>query len=66
MNKFTGLGDDFLATLTEKTEKLRKEETTDLGKPQNLPDMINLALYKPVIYCGEQIRADEYRDKNPY
>ncbi|PLN86161.1 hypothetical protein BDW42DRAFT_190359 [Aspergillus taichungensis] len=65
MSKFTGLGDDFLATLAKNTKELREDLGTDLGKPQNLPDMFNLALYKPVIYCDDSgsMQGDRYDDQ---
>ncbi|KAK4248287.1 hypothetical protein C7999DRAFT_13811 [Corynascus novoguineensis] len=53
LSKFTGMDDRFLDTLAEKTIALRKDISTDLGQPRNLPDMINLALYKPVLYCDD-------------
>ncbi|KXX73183.1 Ankyrin repeat and EF-hand domain-containing protein 1 [Madurella mycetomatis] len=53
MNKFTGLNDDFLETLAAKTVALRQDVSTLLGSPENLPDMINLAMYKPVVYCDD-------------
>jgi hypothetical protein len=52
LSKFTSMDDDFLATLTKKVEALRNDVNTDLGDPRNMRDMINLALYKPVLYCG--------------
>ncbi|AEO53660.1 hypothetical protein MYCTH_2295301 [Thermothelomyces thermophilus ATCC 42464] len=53
LSKFTGMDDRFFDTLVEKTKALRKDINTDLGRPENLSDMINLALYKPVLYCDD-------------
>ncbi|KAL2184044.1 hypothetical protein L209DRAFT_757383 [Thermothelomyces heterothallicus CBS 203.75] len=53
LSKFTGMDDRFFDTLVEKTKALRKDINTDLGQPENLSDMINLALYKPVLYCDD-------------
>ncbi|RYP38837.1 hypothetical protein DL767_002399 [Monosporascus sp. MG133] len=53
MDRFTGMDDKFLETLATKTVALRDNINTHLGRPENLPDMINLAMYKPVIYCDD-------------
>ncbi|RYP48447.1 hypothetical protein DL768_005649 [Monosporascus sp. mg162] len=53
MDQFTGMDDKFLETLAAKTVALRNDVNTHLGRPENLPDMINLAMYKPVIYCDD-------------
>ncbi|KAH8704542.1 hypothetical protein GQ44DRAFT_692383 [Phaeosphaeriaceae sp. PMI808] len=61
MDQFTGMDDKFLETLATKTVTLRNDVNTHLGRPENLPDMINLAMYKPVIYCDDSgsMKEDE-------
>ncbi|KAH6855745.1 hypothetical protein B0I37DRAFT_61545 [Chaetomium sp. MPI-CAGE-AT-0009] len=53
LSKFTGMDDTFLETLADKAIALRNNANTDLGNPENIPDMIDLAMYKPVIYCDD-------------
>lgn len=55
LGKFTGMDDTFLETLADKSIALRNDANTDLGKPENIPDMIDLAMYKTVIYCGADL-----------
>ncbi|RYP81507.1 hypothetical protein DL770_005889 [Monosporascus sp. CRB-9-2] len=61
MDHFTGMDDKFLETLATKTVTLRDDVNTHLGRSENLPDMINLAMYKPVIYCDDSGSMDGER-----
>ncbi|KAL2157998.1 hypothetical protein VTH06DRAFT_4808 [Thermothelomyces fergusii] len=47
LDKFTGMDDNFLETLIERTKALRADINTDLGQPKNLTDMINLSWSPP-------------------
>ncbi|KAF3177861.1 Ankyrin repeat and SOCS box protein 7 [Orbilia oligospora] len=50
---------DYLEKVAKNAEKLANDTTTDLGKPENIQDMIKLALFQTIIFCGEyQFKCD--------
>ena len=51
--KFFSPNDPFLDKLAEKANALREDSTTDLGKPENIKRLTQLALYHTVIYCDD-------------
>ncbi|KAE8163784.1 hypothetical protein BDV40DRAFT_299127 [Aspergillus tamarii] len=54
LNEYFSLEDDnFLPTIAEKAVRLRQDGSTLLGNKTNLPKMIDLAMFKPVIYCDD-------------
>lgn len=44
--------DPYLRKLCEKGAQIAKDETATLNRPEDIIDMIRLALYDVVIYCG--------------
>ncbi|THH06245.1 hypothetical protein EW146_g9674 [Bondarzewia mesenterica] len=58
LEKFFGRDDPFLQTLAENAAALRDDNTTFLGKPENIRHLTRLALYQPVIYCDDSGSMD--------
>ncbi|PKX94831.1 uncharacterized protein P174DRAFT_479699, partial [Aspergillus novofumigatus IBT 16806] len=70
LNGYFTLEDDrFLQSIIEKAMKRRQDKSTSLGNPENLPQIIELPMFKPVVYCDDSgsMRAKEAgSDSNRY
>ncbi|PCG89020.1 Hypothetical protein PENO1_107010 [Penicillium occitanis (nom. inval.)] len=53
MNDFFAEDDDFLDQVARKAVKLKTDPSTTLKRPDDIKNLTRLALYQPVIYCGE-------------
>ena len=46
-------GDDFLQAVAEKAVRLKDDPSNPLRTDDDIRNLTRLALYRPVIYCGE-------------
>ncbi|KAK6522126.1 hypothetical protein TWF281_002692 [Arthrobotrys megalospora] len=44
---------DYLSTVSKKAAALANDPTTDLGNSDNIEDMIQLALFQTILFCGK-------------
>ncbi|PPQ92155.1 hypothetical protein CVT25_008780 [Psilocybe cyanescens] len=51
--RFFAPDDPFLSKLASKANALISDDTTDLGKPENIKHLTRLSLYEPYIYCDD-------------
>ncbi|PYH90171.1 hypothetical protein BO71DRAFT_444104 [Aspergillus ellipticus CBS 707.79] len=53
LKRFFSMDSNLIGTIAKKAIDLRKDTTTTLGNKEKLPKMIQLAMYKPIIYCDD-------------
>lgn len=51
--RFFAPNDPFIEKLAEKANAITQDDTTDLGKPENIKHLTQLSLYSPFIYCDD-------------
>lgn len=58
LSRFFPPGDTYLGDIAKKAAELANDPNNSLKEPPQLRGLAHLALYQPVIYCGESRSLD--------